>query len=277
MLFSVGVLYSSHNLLDEINKDIINDISFLKSYKKYIVANSKDIFDVSLKCSWITISNMNIRLTKRGFEILQASSTVDKLRLQLIDLVCYFRPSWAMSIPYGRKEALHFMPIDVKQCFEEANLVDNYSEDTIEWWDKLSSIIKGFYDDELLKIGRIGEKLSIEYEFNRTGHLPKWMSIETNICGYDLLSCISRENRLSQLIEVKTCSNSSKEIHISNNEWNTAISSENYIFHIWFLNNKSEPKLIILKPDELQKNIPKNMGSGEWGSVKIYIGDEYNK
>lgn len=271
MLFSVGILYSSHIFLDEVAKGNIDDISFVNIWRKYIVADSRSIFETALKCEWITISDMKIELTKKGERIVSTHDVVEKLRIQLLDILQYNKPSWAASIPYGRNEAFQFMPIEAKQCFIEANLIGNFDDTTIMWWDKLSSIVRGYFDDEKIRLGRIGEKLTMQYEKERTKFDPKWISIDTNLCGYDVLSRVSVNDETPLAIEVKTCLNNEKRFYLSKNEWNTSKLLKNYIFHIWIVDKKIDPELIILEPDEMAKHIPNDNGNGEWETVQIHL------
>ena len=271
MLFSVGILYSSHIFLDEVAKGNIDDLSFVNMWRKYIVSDSKSIFETALKCEWITISNMKIELTKKGERIVSSYDVIEKLRIQLVDLLQYHKPSWAASIPYGRNEAFQFMPIEVKQCFIEANLIENFDHDTIMWWDKLASTVRGYFDDEKVKFGRIGEKLTYEYEKERTSWEPRWISVDTNLCGYDILSRVSLDDDTPLAIEVKTCSSIDKHFFISKNEWNACNLLKRYIFHIWIIDKHVEPELIIFEQDEMFKHVPSNNGDGEWESVQIHL------
>ncbi len=82
------------------------------------------------------------------------------------------KPTWASLIPRGRRETLAYLPVDVRQCFNEAYLSSGYDEQVVAFWDRAANLSRGRTDDILLQIGREGERLSIAYETERTGRVP---------------------------------------------------------------------------------------------------------
>ena len=57
------------------------------------------------------------------------------------------------------------------------------------------------------------------------------------------------------------------KIHITRNEWETAQSSLNYIFHVWHLSGENQ--LFVLSVSDIEKHIPTNNLAGEWETVEI--------
>jgi len=268
-MYSVGLLYSSRDFL-RLNKETeISSDEFLKYFKTFKYSTSERILDVSFKCGWVKVNqDEKVLLTDRGKEISNQDYQT-ALLLQLEDLILSFNPSWASVLPKGRTEAKNFLPSDVLQCFKEAGLFDELNDELIKFWDKLSLAYRNHSQKRMNEIGRIGEKLSFEYEVQRTKNKPIWQAVESNIAGYDLLSIKEMGNTQKLQIEVKSSTSNIEyaELHLSKHEWNTAMSSLNYIFHIWLLYDK--PILNIISVDIMSKHIPIDIGDGNWESVEI--------
>lgn len=54
----------------------------------------------------------------------------------------------------------------------------------------------------------------------------------------------------------------------TSHEWNVALTSRAYVFHLWCLSN-SKKMLAVISPDELLPYIPTNNLEGQWESAKI--------
>lgn len=81
---------------------------------------------------------------------------------------------------------------------------------------------------------REGERLTIEYETKRTGREPKWISVESNMDGYDVLSVISPMDKQLLSIEVTASKSGLKEyFHLTPNEWMLALKTNRHLFHLW--------------------------------------------
>jgi hypothetical protein len=270
MSFSVGILYSSQRLLKLVHENILTLSQLQDQFKKFYVASSKYVIDLCKTCGWIEInSDGYLQVTRKGQEVLLSDSVVGMLRLQLKHYIYTTKPSWSRVLHYGRKEAFQYFPNEVKQCFEEAELLSNYDDSTINWWDTLGAFSRRGIEEQKISIGRKGEHLSIEFERKRVGLTPIWKSIDSNFVGYDILSKVSIDDASNLNIEVKTTSGNSDKIifYITENEWNVATMSENYVFHIWSLHK--EPVLYILEPEFVGNSIPLNRGSGIWENVRI--------
>ncbi len=145
----------------------------------------------------------------------------------------------------------------------------NITDDLIKFWDKLSLAYRNYSNQKYLEIGRMGEKLSIEYEKKRTGFDPIWQSIESNLSGFDILSVLDNQNKQRLKIEVKATTNNLKyaKFHLTKNEWDTANASLFYEFHLWHISEI--PKLYTVNIENIEKHIPIEKGNGRWESVEI--------
>ena len=189
----------------------------------------------------------------------------------LTDYVLKCAPIWANRIPYGRREATIFMTKDERACFADAGLLsDHLDAGIIDWWDTIATHIRMQTKQSKIGTGRLGERNTIKYERSRTNVDPMWMSIDSNLLGYDIKSQVSKNDPGTLLIEVKasTFTLSRAEFYVTSNEWNVAITSGAYVFHLWCLSD-GKKMLAILSPDEILPYIPTNNLDGQWETVKI--------
>ena len=227
------------------------------------------------QCSWVVIQNNNLFFTDSGEKVLNGfreERISPKLwRVILYDYVSVCRPAWAFRIPLGRKEASVFMTNDEKRCFFEAGLLNPPDEAIVLWWDILASKFREGKNDALEDVGRTGEKWTLKFEEERTRIKPKWVSIETNLAGYDIMSQFGEGNPNTMLIEVKSSLKPIKEARmiITRNEWDVAsseIHKSDYFFYLWLLPTK---QLAIIPASRVKKYIPVDKESGKWLSSEI--------
>lgn len=235
--------------------------------------NTSWLIDVIKQCGWMAESSRNtLELTDRGYMVIAGDASAEEtaFRVMLSDYIVAFCPVWCYRIPYGRSEATFMMSKDERACFQEAGLLsDSPDDDIVEWWDSLSSIIRKKQDDKKNNCGRSGEKMTLAYEEKRTGVKPKWMSIDSNLAGYDVLSQVSTEDSSKLLIETKASELDLENAfcHITLNEWRTATTAKNYLFYFWILGTTNQ--LATINVSQITPYIPTNNLSGEWESVKI--------
>ena len=142
----------------------------------------------------------------------------------------------------------------------------------VEFWDALAARARGQTDDRLLAIGREGERLTINHEKQRTGSEPKWISIENNQDGYDVLSIVDTKDRRQLSIEVKASKlGRAGIIHITRNEWQRALDSQSHVFHIWDLSDATSLELAVVGREHLEDHVPLNRGDGKWESTAVPI------
>ena len=267
---SVDILCSTRLLLKRIieyNLNCVDDI-YLPSVSS---VNLDVLLDLAESCNWISIEESHIAVGERACEILKSSDFSDQARIMLADYVMNVNPAWAKRIPYGRKESFIFMSKDEQACFYEAGLMNDEPDNRdIKWWDQIANYIRSQDDLFRNETARKGELYTVLYESNRTGKKPQWISIDSNLTGYDVISCVSKDNKARLLIEVK-CSELSinnAEFYITAHEWHTACNSSNFLFYLWCLyDNKKQ--LAIVKPSTILPYIPTNNETGKWQTVRI--------
>ena len=272
MFFSVGILHSARKLIETIDIDSIVKDDFVKIFDGYHVASTEHVLNISQKCDWIKVNTDGFLVVGDNGNIIQSCSTVEEqLRIQLKHAILAVRPPWSAMIPKGRIEAIQYFPQDIVQIFDEANLLNGYDSGIIKWWDQLAKAARGNLEDRKLEVGRIGERLSLDYERKRTGYEPQWSAVESNLLGYDILSVLSSNDNSNLKIEVKTCDSLLEDglFYITRNEWYVAENSSDYVFHLWYL--KPKPTLKILQPSQVKHHVPGDNGLGEWINVQIPI------
>ena len=267
---SVDVIWSSHALLKRISEYSIRTAEDI--YIKNLSPVSVDtLMDLAVTCRWIARNNDLFVLSKQGQTLVNTKEFSERAKIILSDYICYVTPAWARRIPYGRQEAFIFMTKDEQACFYEAGLMDeNPGNTVIGWWDQISSFLRRIEEDRKIEIGRKGEQLTILYEQKRTGRDPQWISLDSNLSGYDVISQQTQDDPSALLIEVKSSEKSiaTADFFVSVNEWHTASNTENYKFYLWcFYGGKKQ--LAIIQPRQLFQYIPTNNKSGKWQMVRI--------
>lgn len=233
------------------------------------------LLDIGQTCKWVYWDKSgNVSLCDGGMRILSLISndcSHKVFREMISDYIQIVFPSWAGRIPYGRAEATIIMTKDERACFYEAGLLtDNPDPEIVFWWDNLSEFIRKESEGHKNQTGRIGERATLSYEKSRTFHTPLWMSIDSNLCGYDIKSQISNTDLTPLLIEVKASASPIDKayFYITEREWNTALVSDEYRFYLWCLSS-GKKRLAILDVQEVSHFIPDNHLSGRWELVRI--------
>lgn len=282
---SDGLVSETILLLDAVERYDCTKIEEIMELHVTYGINKQSALLFALQCKWAAQEGVYIHITTAGKNIVDQfdghSISRNLWKNILRDYILSSSPSWSKRIPAGRKEAYIFMTPDEKRCFIESGLMNKPADiDIIEWWDTLAQNIRKGHQETLEETGRIGERLTIEYERIRTCLEPEWESIESNMVGYDIISSKGKECPEPILIEVKTstCDCSLAEMTISRNEWDVAQSKCNrnkYYFYLWLLGHYNQ--LAIISADEVEKHIPEDIGGGKWKSVDISFSYFANK
>ena len=272
---SVNVLFSSVSVLKMIRDRGFNNLSELRHVILPTLISVDDLVELCKVCKWINIINNIITISPTN-DFLSPDSIDNDLqpatvRRMLLDYIENCKPAWRALIPRGRREAYIFMSDDEKACFKIAGLMDmNPSDEIVHWWDSVADQQRVIGNDLRTEIGRIGERLTLKYEFHRTRHMPKWIALDNNLSGYDILSQIDEEHLDKLLIEVKTSylPISKADFYISRNEWDIANQSKHYKFYLYSL-HENKVNLAIIPKDVIKTHIPVDNLGGEWQKVKI--------
>ena len=275
--FSPGLVQSCFELLDLIERRSLSFPEIRASFRHIGVMNIDIVLEVTQELNWIRADGEGRAvLTSSGTRIMLLTTIEARIRQAILDYVDIKEPFWLQNAAFGRKKLLAFTGSTIGQVFLEAGLINGVSNDIVEFWDILAARARGQKDNHLLEIGRNGERLSLAYERERTNKEPKWISIETNTDGYDVLSVIAEEDLRPLTIEVKsTRIGVGGEIYLTRNEWDQAIIKEAHLFHLWDI-SKIIPRLACVTPKQMEEHIPINHGFGEWGVTQIPL-EPFNK
>ena len=271
MDISIGHLHSSIRLIEILEKQPLDSSYIIDKNDTFFISPASDVINLSHKCNWIEVNQRgHFSISNKGKELLSILDYEGRLRYQLKDIIISFQPTWCKALSYGRKEFRRYVSRDITQCFNESGLFHiDPSDMIVQWWDELMIISRSFRSAELIKSGRQGERLTLNYEKDRTGINPKWQSLESNFSGYDILSVISLNDTTPLQIEVKTSTLRLRDakLHLSFNEWENAQIARAYKFHLWIINNVIQ--MAIIGIEDILLHIPTNNGKGSWESVEI--------
>ncbi len=220
---------------------------------------------------WLIASEEGIAsITPSGLRLLNLAGYEPMLRQALIDYLEMQRPPWLQNATYGRSRVIRFAGNEVAQVFVEAGLANGIEDDVVAFWDALAALARGQKNIRLSEIGRQGERLSIAHEHVRTGRKPKWVAIDNNEDGYDILSIVESGDARPLSIEVKASTlGLNGSLHLTRNEWERSQEVENHSFHLWAIKSKTEKALAMLTPALLKNHIPIDSGAGNWETVEI--------
>jgi hypothetical protein len=267
---SPGFLYSSCELIKFIVEQNVPAQELRLLPFSFCVADTAATLAFAQDCGWVVTDLEGIlRVTVDGHALYELSP-LEQLREQIKRYILRHRPAWSSNIVKGRQEALLFFPAAVHQCFDEALLTQSTEADVVSFWDELASLIRGFRNMNLNETGRLGERLSISYERQRTGLDSEWISLESNLAGYDILSYTDATSKRRLRIEVKASRNLSDmgAFFLTRNEWLVALSSGFHCFHLWRIQD-TKASLIVASVDDLLSHMPIECGRGSWQNVRV--------
>lgn len=232
---------------------------------------NEDLLELSVRLEWVRRRDDGVAvLSARGELILQTPTVSLKLRRALIDYVEVEKPQWTALVLDGRARFMTFAPVEFRQTVAEAYLAEGYDTDVIAFWDLLAEIARGERAEEMSRIGRRGERLTMDFEKLRTGCDPVWRAIESNSDGYDVMSVVAVNNLTKLPIEVKASTQGrAGAAHLTRNEWEQTKLIRNHTFHFWDLSVDGRPRIAVLDRADVAVHIPADTGSGKWKMVEV--------
>lgn len=266
---SPGVAHASFKLLDMLAQVPMGYRAALTLGKLGVVSSERATKCVIL-LGWAEVNEDGLLIpTLRGQAVRAMPRTEERLRIALLDLVDATDPPWAQGARSGRRNILEYSPPEISQICREAGLDKESSPEVVAFWDLLAARARGLHDVRLNETGRQGERLTLQYEEHRTGRLPRWIALDSNLDGYDVLSSIASDNTAALCIEVKASKVSDGGwFYLTRHEWDTAQMLEHYLLHLWDL-SANIPRLAVVQLDALSTHVPKDCGTGKWDSIKV--------
>ncbi len=202
------------------------------------------------------------------------------VRLLLKKYIQFFKPKWCFQIPSGRAEFFNSVSDGVVQLFEESGLSENTRSDVIKWWDEVSEFVRSNKDGQKLSTGRLGEEITLSYEYKRIGVKPIWQAIESNRSGFDVLSQVSPSDKTQMPIEVKASTLPVKQakFFLTRNEWNVLQSNKHFnIYLLSIYEDLDILKLCVIKKEDVVNHIPLEQGKGRWENVGVPFRPFFNQ
>ena len=121
------------------------------------------------------------------------------------------QPIWARLMTLGRRRFVKKLGRDEESIFREAGLLIDPPDDyVVSWWDEITGLVRLEGDRQKLERARQAEKYTLNYETEQLHIIgitekPRWIAIEDNTAGYDVLSYTKNSYGLvNKLIEVKS-------------------------------------------------------------------------
>jgi hypothetical protein len=270
-ILSPGLAQSALDLLRLLQRRPLTAPELLAGLKRVGGMPSADALSLSQSLNWLEVDQTGVlRATPSGERVCCLSDYGLALRQVVLDYADIIAPDWLQNASYGRSRVLAFSGPEVAQVLVEAGVATGVSDDVVAFWDALSSLARGQRDDRMLAIGRRGERLTLSHEKARTGSLPRWVALDSNQDGYDVLSVRDRDDPAHLTIEVKTSTGGGAGgLHLTRNEWDQALDSPVHAFHLWHLKVASAARLAIVTVEEMAKHVPTDAGAGVWREVHV--------
>jgi hypothetical protein len=270
--FSPGVAQGSFDLLDLVSRNpgLLSFPQIVSSFAYFGAIRSEEILRAAQQLRWLRSDENGVAvLTPSGSRLISLQGYEPMLRQALLDHIDVESPPWVQCATYGRSRVMAFAGNGVAQVLVEAGLASGFDDEVVAFWDELAARARGLRDATLSGIGRKGERLTIKYEEIRTGRRPKWIAINNNADGYDVLSIVDEQDVRPLSIEVKTSLiGMSGFLHLTRNEWEMSQERERHLFHLWDLRSVP-PRLAEVPPRAMLDHVPTNTGHGLWEAVRV--------
>lgn len=245
-------------------------VSELKSLR-FSSTSAHSVMENVSALGWITEgSDGRVSIAHRGQECLELNHATEQLRFLLTDYFLLRQDPWLQLARRGRIHVLLQAPPEIAQLLHEAELAEGEHDEVVRFWDEIADRVRGDKDRNRTEVGRTGERLSIVYETKRTGKKPRWVALDSDEFGYDLLSMASASDTAPMKVECKCSERPLREatLYLTRNEWETADKSERYSFHLW--NTAShQPKLAVIGVEDMRPHVPENRRSGSWETAQV--------
>lgn len=266
-----GLAQSAIELLRLLERRRLSTDDLLAGLRRISGIATNEALQLAQALNWLSVGADGVlTATAGGGRVAGIGSYELALRQVLLDFAELIRPEWIQNASHGRTRVLAFAGIGVAQTLIEAGVAGGTDDSVVEFWDALAARARGQRDFRLLSIGRSGERLTIAYEERRTGTVARWVALDSNDDGYDVLSVTAKGLHDPLTIEVKTSTiGMSGSIYITRREWSQAIDSPAHVFHLWDVKDAGAPRLAVVTTDEVERHISIDSGFGSWSETRV--------
>lgn len=268
--FSPGIVQGCFDLLEIVDRMPLSFTQIIASFSRLGGLPAGTVVETAQALRWLAAGDGGLAVpTPAGSKILGLAGYEPRLRQALLDYIDNAHPPWLQNATFGRSRVLAFAGGGIAQVFVEAGLASGVERDVVSFWDTLAARARGQKNIHLTKIGREGERLTLAHEESRTGRKPRWVSIDCNEDGYDVLSILGPDDGTQLSIEVKTTQvGLDGYFHLTANEWDRAVDFGSHAFHLWDVSH-AQPRLAVLAKADVETHVPANRGFGKWESAEI--------
>lgn len=274
---SPGLAQSGLALLDLLHRMPLSAPDLLSGLAKVGGMPSSAALKFAQDLNWLAVTETGmLKASPAGLRVAACQHYEAALRRIVSDYAEVISPDWLQNAPWGRSRVLSFCPAGIHQVMVEAGVASGTGDEIVAFWDHLAALARGRRDDRLLEIGRRGERLTLAHERVRTGNEPRWVAIDSNQDGFDVLSIRDQDDPTPLSIEVKTTTSVASALHLTRNEWEQALDSLAHVFHIWVAAGSAPPRLAVVTVEAMTYHIPSDIGAGEWREVLIPVSEFQN-
>ena len=272
--FSPGLAQGCFELLGIASRNALTFREIASAFGQLGGMPSASVMETAQSLQWLRASEAGMAvLTPTGSRLVALAGYEAMLRQALIDYIDVVRPPWVQNAVFGRKKVIAFAGAQIGQVFIEAGLSEGTDNAIVTFWDALAGAARGQKNERLTEIGRRGERLTISHETSRTGRTPRWIALDNNEDGYDVLSIVDTACEVPLSIEVKASTmGPAASFHLTRHEWERAQEVEHHIFHLWDLRRDDRPALAKISPGMMSFHVPSDQGDGNWEGVRIPFG-----
>jgi hypothetical protein len=267
-LFSMGAFEGLRALRRQALTNPNLDISYLIELTRKIDSDARGLdFEAAVELNEVVDSQVSVDRPPEFYR-----GCIEKV-------IVAYRMSWARVVTRGRSILIAQLTRDERQCFRSAQLLDDPpSDEVVIWWDRISGHMRFSIEQGMRAIARKAERLTIDHEVFRLKNLgigisPKWVAIDDNGAGYDVLSYDAGQlGPVNRLIEVKSTVASPLRFFVSRNEWETALKlGSAYHFHVWDM-AATPPRLYERTATQIAPHVPTDNEKGKWSNAAIPVG-----
>ncbi len=194
----------------------------------------------------------------------------------LFQMIFILNPNWINEVKKGRQSFYEYMKnqnlLNLMQLFNFCELDSDSLKEVSIWWKLFFQ--SNFENFDKVLSGIEAEQKTIEYENKKLSKFDKEcidMSIQDPSAGYDVLSYRKDDSDsfYEIYIETKSDKNNNNAFYLSRNEFNTAKNySDYYVIYLW---QKKDTKLKKIYFDEINDNVPIDIGGSKWQQTFIQL------
>lgn len=279
---------SATNVLLELGESTIEEVCQVLHFRSLVIDSAHGVraMELAAELGYLKFESGTIKVTAGG-KALGELDELNALRLIFKQTLIELRRD-LLWIAYLDEESLKEHDINLYRVTKNLRLWSRSMEKAnLDFWNTLKSSGKYEDTDARLRAGRLAEEKTIEFEKNRLesfgfsdlSNEVRWVSQDSDLHGYDVLSFTGRgEHPLQKIqIEVKSVSHSHRRgryFFLSRNEFDQAtVLQHSYFFYLWNVSNELNDKPVVVPAHLVLGRVPdEGLESGSsWTERIIFV------